>query len=123
VDSPEHQKRFLSALGGLDGEARTRFAKPWKSLSEVEQVEILTAASAMAPPEEGGTGRDRRPRNVPAAPGSSPASANLRTHFDHLKGWVVGSYYSTEQGMRELGWTGNQFYASYPGCEHADGHK
>jgi len=103
VDTHENQGRFLSALGGLDGEARNRFGKPWKSIAEPQQVELLTAASTMAP---GGT-----------------AGRNLRDHFDEIKGWVVGSYYSTEAGMRELGWTGNQFYPSFPGCEHPDGHR
>jgi hypothetical protein len=120
VDSPENQQAFLSALGGLDGEARARFGKPWKALGEPQQVELLTAASTAAPPNEGG-GRDLRPRNAPSSP-SIAASQSLRGHFEHLKGWVVGSYYSTEAGMRELGWTGNQFYTSFPGCEHPDGH-
>jgi Gluconate 2-dehydrogenase subunit 3 len=121
VDSQENQQAFLSALGGIDGEARTRFSNPWKVLSEVQQIELLTAASTAPLPEDGG-GRDLRPRNAPPSP-LAAASPNLRGHFEHLKGWVVGSYYSTEAGMRELGWTGNQFYPSFPGCEHADGHK
>jgi hypothetical protein len=47
---------------------------------------------------------------------------NLRDHFDHLKDWVVGAYYSTEEGMRELGWTGNQFFPSFNACTHEGGH-
>jgi hypothetical protein len=105
VDTAENQQAFLSALGGIDGEARVRYAKPWKAISEAQQIELLTAASAAVP--------------APSAAGSQ----GLHGHFEHLKGWVVGSYYSTEAGMRELGWTGNQFYTSFPGCEHPDGHK
>lgn len=122
VDSPENQQEFLSALGGLDGEARARFSKPWKSLSEAEQVEILTAAATMALPAPTRGDQDDRPSRSGAAPAAT-GGRNLRGHFEHLKGWVVGSYYSTEPGMRELGWTGNQFYPSFPGCEHPDGHK
>ena len=122
VDSSENQQEFLSALGALDGEARTRFSKPWKSLSEPEQIEILTAASTMPLPARARNDQDNRPSRGGAAPAATGGS-NLRGHFEHLKGWVVGSYYSTEQGMRELGWTGNQFYPSFPGCEHAGGHK
>jgi hypothetical protein len=121
VDSAENQQAFLSALGGMDGEARARFGKPWKALAEPQQVELLTAASTAPLPNEGG-GRDLRPRNTPASPPTA-AGQSLRGHFEHLKGWVVGSYYSTEGGMRELGWTGNQFYPSFPGCEHPDGHR
>jgi hypothetical protein len=43
-------------------------------------------------------------------------------HFQELKGWVVGGYYSSEIGMRELGWTGNMFYGDFPGCTHSNGH-
>ncbi len=42
--------------------------------------------------------------------------------FREIKGWIVGAYYSSEIGMRELGWTGNMFYAEFPGCTHADRH-
>jgi len=121
VDSAENQQAFLSALGGIDGEARARYAKPWQTLSEAQQIELLTAASTVAPPDDAG-GRDLRARNTPPSP-SAASSQSLRGHFEHLKGWIVGSYYSTEAGMRELGFTGNQFYASFPGCEHPDGHK
>ena len=102
VDNRENQKRFLLALGAIEGESRARFSKPWKSLTGPQQVEVLTAASTMAP---AGRGVD-----------------NLRDHFDHLKDWVVGAYYSTEEGMRELGWTGNQFFPSFNACTHEGGH-
>lgn len=39
-----------------------------------------------------------------------------------MKGWVVGAYYSSEVGMRELGWTGDVMFESFPGCEHPGGH-
>ena len=65
VDSAENQQAFLSALGGMDGEARARFGKPWKALTEPQQVELLTAASTAPLPSDGG-GRDLRPRNAPA---------------------------------------------------------
>ncbi len=33
-----------------------------------------------------------------------------------------GAYYSSEMGMRELGWTEDRVFASFPGCEHPEGH-
>ena len=59
VDSRENQARFLTALGAFEGEARTRFGRPWKALTEAQQVEVLTAASTMAaeaPPRRGRPG-------------------------------------------------------------------
>src|SRR6185295_3113430 len=96
VDSRENQGRFLSALGAFECEAHARFAKPWKALSEAQQVEILTAASALEPGAEPKRGRAPAPR-------PEPGRVGLRDHFDHLKGWVVGAHYSSEPGIRELG--------------------
>src|SRR5436309_820306 len=46
----------------------------------------------------------------------------LHEHFEDLKGWVSGAYYSSEMGMRELGWTADRVFASFQGCEHPEGH-
>jgi len=112
VDTQENQKRFLSALGAMDAECRERFQKPWKGLTASQQIEVLTTASTMSP----GGDRPRR------GPGGGGGAGNLRDHFDHIKGWVSGAYYSTEEGMRELGYTGNQFFPEFPGCPHPDRH-
>lgn len=42
--------------------------------------------------------------------------------FKNLKTWVSGAYYSSEIGMRELGWTPNRFFPQFPGCEHSEEH-
>jgi len=115
VDSRENQGRFLSALGAFEGEAHTRFSRPWKALSEAQQVEVLTAASTLEPGAEPKRGRAPAPR-------PAPGKVGLRDHFDHLKGWVVGAHYSSEPGMRELGWTGQSFFTSFPDCPHPGKH-
>ena len=109
VDTQENQTRFLGSMGALAAASINRFGRPWKALTEAEQVELLTAASSEAPGEKDASGK--------------PSRRTLRDHFDNLKGWVVGAYYSSEIGMRELGWTGNMFFASFPGCTHPDGHR
>ena len=53
---------------------------------------------------------------------TADASSPIRTHFENLKEWIVGGYYSSEIGMRELGWTGQLFFDKLPGCDHPDGH-
>ena len=120
VDTVAHQRDFLSALGAIEGESIARFAHPWKSLTEPQQVELLTAAFADAP-----AGAGNRRGGGPARPGAeTPAPPlTLRDHADELKGWILGAYYSSEIGMRELGWTENMFFASFPGCEHPGGHQ
>lgn len=119
VDTQDNQKKFVSALGALEGEAIARFGHPWKALTDTQQVELLTAASTAVPGREPRFWRPGQPAIVPPEP---PAAPTLRDRFDHLKGWIVGAYYSSEVGMRELGWTGQSFFASFPGCEHPGGH-
>lgn len=108
VDSQANQRRFLNALGALEGESIARFRHPWKALAPAQQVELLTAVSTAPAGASDAAGRTQ---------------PTLRDHFEHLKGWISGAYFSSEQGMRELGWTGNVFHASFPGCTHTDGHR
>jgi len=118
VDSKEHRQGFLSALGAIEGESMRRFGKPFKSLSEGEQVELLTAAA----------GGERGQPDWIWTPGTAvqrpehPVRTTLRDHFDHLKDWIVGAYYSSEAGLKELGSTGQVFFASFPDCDHEGGH-
>jgi hypothetical protein len=120
VDTQENQKKFVSALGALDAEAIARFGHPWPGLTEAQQTELLAAASTAAPARPPRHWRKGDPAVVPWEP---PPPPTLRDRFDHVKGWVVGAYYSSEIGMRELGWTGNVFFASFPGCPHPGGHR
>lgn len=117
VDAPQTQREFLIALGAFDGESITRFSKPWKALGAAEQTQVLDDASTKPSgrPERAGA------RGVTEAD-AGPMRLTLRDHFETLKGWISGAYYSSEIGMRELGWTGNLFYQEFPGCKHPGGH-
>jgi Gluconate 2-dehydrogenase subunit 3 len=100
VESAANQRAFLGALGALDMAAIARHGKAWIATTAVEQDAIL---------------RDASTADAKAAP--------VRGHFDNLKQWIVGAYYSSEPGMRELGWTGNVFHPELPGCTHPGGHQ
>ena len=119
VDTEQSQHRFLQALGAFEGMAIAHGQKPWKSLSEADRTTLLTKASTTEP---------GRPAGGPGGPGSGggtpPAepAITIRDHFDHLKGWISGAYYSSEIGMRELGWTGNVFFDKFTGCQHGGSH-
>jgi hypothetical protein len=95
VDTAQHQREFVASLAAIEDEANKRFAKGFEQLTPSEQETLLTDFST----QEG-----------------------HREQFHNLKGWIVGAYYSSEQGMRELGWNGNYAFESYPSCEHGDGH-
>lgn len=98
VDSPANQRGFLGAIGSFEGRALEEAKGPWTSLTRAQQDRILTEASTAA------------------------TGTRLRDHFDLLKGWIAGAYYSSEIGMRELGWTGNVMHLEFPGCPHPEGH-
>ena len=53
-------------------------------------------------------------------PDSGPEVVTLRDHLDHLKGWIAGAYYSSEAGLKELGYTGQMFFTSFPDCTHKE---
>jgi hypothetical protein len=132
VDTEQRQRRFLQALGAFEGLAITHAQKPWKSLTEADRTALLTKASTTEPgspngrggPGSGGGGQAAaRPASAAGAGTPPPEPAvTIRDQFDHLKGWISGAYYSSEIGMRELGWTGNVFFEKFTGCQHGGSH-
>jgi hypothetical protein len=41
--------------------------------------------------------------------------------FSMVKDMTIDAYYKTEAGLKtELGWHGNTFLASFPGCDHPE---
>jgi hypothetical protein len=110
VDTDSHKKEFVAALAGFEAEAQKRFAKNFPALDDGQRRQLLTDASG-TPAEEN------------SDVGAGEMHAGLHEHFENLKGWVSGAYYSSEMGMKELGWTGDYVFASFPGCEHPEGHQ
>jgi hypothetical protein len=100
VQTEKHKSEFVAALGAFEAESLKRFGKGFPSLDDGQQNMVLTDAAGNAEKEKSG----------------------LYAHFENLKGWISGAYYSSEMGMRELGWTEDRVFASFPGCEHPEGH-
>jgi Gluconate 2-dehydrogenase subunit 3 len=98
VESSSNQRAFLGALGAFDMAAIVKHGKAWTAIAATEQDAVLRDAS------------------------TADAKSAIRGHFQNLKNWIVGAYYSSEAGMRELGWTGSVFFAELPGCTHPGGH-
>jgi hypothetical protein len=110
VENPATQRRFFTAIGAMEGLAIAEHRKAWKSLTAAEQTALLTKASTAAPQIPPASG-------IPgAAPAAGRPAPGIRDQFEHLKGWISGAYYSTEIGMRELGWNGTVFFAQLPEC-------
>ena len=95
VDTAGNQQKFVTSLAAIQGEAQKRFGRGFQRLASSEQETLLTALS-----------NDREHKE----------------HFDHLKEWISVAYYSSEEGMRELGWDGKHAFRNFPGCEHPGEH-
>jgi hypothetical protein len=117
VSSPERQGRFLRALSGFEAESMQRWQKPFKSCSEAQQIELLTAASKLEPSQQDWIWK---PGEILQQPERKQAPLNLRDHFDHVKTWIVDSYYSSQAGLKELGSTGQMFFETFPDCTHPE---
>jgi len=121
VDNAETREKFTDSLAVFDRESMSRFGHAFKDVSEAQQNELLTAFCAetlsFIPDPLGGVDEDR-PENST----SQGTPLTLRDHFEHLKVWTTGAYYSSEAGLREMGWTGKKFFLDFPGCQHPEGH-
>jgi hypothetical protein len=98
VDTPAHQEKFLASLSAIQAVANQQFGIAFQKLSASQVNSVLTVVS------------------------TSPEDSAIRESFEDLKEWTVGSYYSSEMGMKELGWTPNRFFPSFPGCTHPEEH-
>jgi hypothetical protein len=118
-DAPESQRAFLAALGAFQAESASRYGRPWLGLGPEQRAELLAAASAGPPSREP---RHWTPGQPVLVPEPEPLPPTLRDRFDLLKERIAAAYYSSEAGMKELGWTGNLIHQAFPGCPHPGGH-
>jgi hypothetical protein len=109
VDTSEHKKEFLDSIAAFEAESQRRFGQGFRSLDDRQKNMLLTDA-AEPPAKDNGAGSAEQDNSA------------LHEHFENLKGWISGAYFSSEIGMRELGWTEDRVFASFPGCEHPEGH-
>ena len=73
-------------------EAREAHGKPWKALTAAEATALLTKIS------------------------ERPDSDATRQAFEGIKGAVAETYFSTEAGMKELGWNGSVAFPPPAAC-------
>jgi gluconate 2-dehydrogenase subunit 3-like protein len=119
VGTPAHREKFVASLSAIEGESQKRFGKLFAALAEEKKIELLTIVSKE---DKEGKGKDAASEDSSAKEHAGEHAPTLHDHFENLKGWISGAYYSSEAGMRELGWTGDYVFESYPACDHAEGH-
>jgi len=120
VETDENRKLLTAALTALDGQAMKQFHSEMAKLPPNQIDEVLTFCAAQEPPHaEHDDDAPGWKLNVRTPLTGSP---NLRDHFENLKGWIVATYYSSEAGLRELGWNDDFYFEAPAECKHADGH-
>ena len=103
---------FIDLLLSADApEVRHKFAASLSAFEAISQNTHHAAVIALTPTQLDGL------LTSLSAPNSSD-----HQHFTHLKDWIAGAYYSSENGMRELGWTPDRVFATFPPCPHPEGH-
>jgi hypothetical protein len=96
IDSEKNRRQFATALLAFDSASQQQFNKPVNTLAAEQMNKLLERAST---------------------------NANLLwPHFELLKEWLADSYWSSQQGLRELGWTGRMVWAKFDGCPHPGNH-
>ncbi len=96
--SPLLGPTYRAGIADLNTKAQGSYGKEFVALSEEQQVELLT-------------------------PLSLENESPLGQFFTLVKDMTVEAYYKTEAGLKtELGWHGNTYLASFPGCDHT-GHQ
>ena len=106
AETKENQRAFLDSLAYLDGESMTRHRTAFRHLPADAQVELL--------------GYLGYPHSLGTWGTESAGSFAGHTHFTRLKDWISRAFYSSEIGMRELGWDGPS-HGRFEGCGHPEG--
>jgi hypothetical protein len=106
AESPEKQREFVDSLAYLEGECQARYRNAFRYLTPEMQVEFLRLVAY--PHSLGVWGTE--------AAGEFPGY----DHFRKLKDWISRAYYSSEVGMRDLGWDGPS-HGEFEGCTHPEG--
>jgi hypothetical protein len=92
VSNSAQQDKFSASLTALQGEATRQFGRQFQLLSASQRESLLNALS------------------------TSPSNSTNFESFDYLKTLTAGSFYSSEMGMKELGWTPDRFFPRFTGC-------
>lgn len=121
VDTPTNQNNFSASISAMDEESRKRFGPPFAALRGDQQNELLTTASKEDVGNSEGKDKDSEVRDSEGKH-AGETRPSLNDHFNNLKGWISGAYYSSETGMTELGWTGEYAFENYPPCQPAGEH-
>jgi len=93
---PELHARFTGGLAWLDHQMRARHGKAFRDCTAEQQREML----------------DRIAWRAKAAPELQPGAR----FFELMRQWTVDAFYSSPEGVTDLGYVGNTAAAEFRGC-------
>lgn len=103
AETAETQRAFIAALSYIDGASMERYKASFVYLAPEQQNDLL---------------------NLLAFPHTRESWGEVEEpfvgyeHFEKLKRWISGAYYSSAIGLKELGWDGSFPHGVFAGCEH-----
>lgn len=87
---------FRAGLADLNAISLSSYGQEFVALNEAQQIAVLT-------------------------PMSLDDASSVGKFFAMVKDMTVDAYYRTEAGLKtELGWHGNTYLATFPGCDHPE---
>ena len=90
IEPEKTRHELLNAVSAFDKQAQSQHNDLFRNLAPADQDAILTAACRSDSP--------------------------LHSQFEIVKEWIADTYWSSRQGMHDLGWQGRVVWPNYPGC-------
>lgn len=107
AETHDTQQSFLNSLAYIDGESRRRLGDAFIFLPPESQIELLELFAYPDSLDSWGEGRT--------------GDLAGHKHFENLKGWIARAFYSSEAGMKALGWNGEVPHGTLTGCVSKQG--
>ncbi len=107
AETRERQQAFLNSLAYIDGESLRRYSAPFVDLAPGLRNELLEALAYPGAASEWST--------------HAFAGDDGHGHFEDLKAWIGEAFYSSEVGMKSLGWDGQVIHGPMMGCADKKG--
>jgi hypothetical protein len=96
VADPTLMQSYRAGIADLNALSIASYGQDFAVLTEPRQIAVLT-------------------------PLSLETDSSLGKFFAMVKDMTIDAYYKTEAGLKtELGWHGNTYLASFPGCDHPE---
>jgi Gluconate 2-dehydrogenase subunit 3 len=94
VESEKNKRDLFHALSAIDDASKLRHRQPFTGLKIESQDELLAQISKPGHP--------------------------LYQQFDVVKEWIADTYWSSQQGLKELGWNGRMAWSNFAACKMSE---